>query len=38
MFKMNKLFKKINYKKKHQRNKNLNRRKAIPWPIYLFKN
>ena len=30
MFKMNKLFKKINYKKKHQRNKNLNRRKAIP--------
>jgi len=38
MFKMNKLFKKINYKKKHQRNQNLNRRKAIPWSIYLFKN
>ena len=27
MFKMNKLFKKINYEKKHQRNKNLNRKK-----------
>ena len=27
MFKMNKLFKKINYEKKHQRNKNLDRRK-----------
>ena len=38
MFKMNKLFKKINYKKKHQRNKNLNRRKETPWAIYLFKN
>ena len=25
MFKMNKLFKKINYEKKHQKNKNLNR-------------
>ena len=38
MFKMNKLLKKINYEKKHQRNKNLIRRKAIPWSIYLFKN
>ena len=27
MFKMNKLFKKINYEKKHQINKNLNRKK-----------
>ena len=38
MFKMNKLFKKINYEKKHQINKNLNRKKTIPWSIYLFKN
>ena len=38
MFKINKLFKKFNYKKKHQRNKNLKRIKTIPWSIYLFKN
>ena len=38
MFKMNKLLKKFNHKKKHQRNKNLNRRKTITWSIYLFKN
>ena len=38
MFKMNKLFKKINYEKKHQINKNLNRKKTIPWSIHLFKN
>ena len=38
MFKMKKLFKKNNYEKKHQRNKNLNRRKETPWAIYLFKN
>ena len=38
MFKMNKLLKKLIMRKKHQRNKNLNRRKAIPWSIYLFKN
>ena len=38
MFKMKKLFKKFNYIKKHQRNKNFNRRKIIPWSIYLFKN
>ena len=37
MFKMNKLFKKTNYEKKHQINKNLNRKKTIPWSIYLFK-
>lgn len=37
MFKMNKLLKKLIIKK-YQRNKNLNRRKAIPWSICLFKN